>query len=89
MKVKKEALGKVVVDSLEVANCWHANIFTLEVLDGLQRIGFLYSTIDRLEQGPNGSDSPGSSRVYPESTVGEYGIDPARPGVEQAQKIPF
>ena len=30
------------VPSLEVAYCWHASVFTREVLDGLQRIGFLY-----------------------------------------------
>ena len=30
------------VPSLEVAYVWHASIFTREVLDGLQRIGFLY-----------------------------------------------
>ena len=30
------------VPSLEVAYCWHASLFTREVLDGLQRIGFLY-----------------------------------------------
>ena len=30
------------VPSLEVAYVWHASIFTREVLDGLERIGFLY-----------------------------------------------
>jgi DNA modification methylase len=30
------------VPSLEVIYCWHASIYTREVLDGLLRIGFLY-----------------------------------------------
>jgi len=30
------------VPSLQVAYVWHASVFTREVLDGLQRIGFLY-----------------------------------------------
>ncbi len=30
------------VPSLEVIYCWHASVFTREVLDGLLRIGFLY-----------------------------------------------
>ena len=35
-----EAFG--LVPSLQVAYVWHASVFTREVLDGLQRIGFLY-----------------------------------------------
>jgi DNA modification methylase len=30
------------VPSLEVLYCWHASVYTREVLDGLLRIGFLY-----------------------------------------------
>ena len=30
------------VPSLQVAYVWHASIFTREVLNGLERIGFLY-----------------------------------------------
>jgi hypothetical protein len=30
------------VPSLQVAYCWHASVFTREVLNGLERIGFLY-----------------------------------------------
>jgi len=35
-----EAFG--LVPSIQVAYVWHASVFTREVLDGLQRIGFLY-----------------------------------------------
>ncbi len=30
------------VQSLQVVYCWHASIYTREVLEGLLRIGFLY-----------------------------------------------
>jgi hypothetical protein len=30
------------VPSLQVAYCWHASLFTREVLNGLERVGFLY-----------------------------------------------
>jgi hypothetical protein len=30
------------VPSLQIAYVWHASVFTREVLNGLERIGFLY-----------------------------------------------
>ena len=74
------------VQSIQVAYVWHASVYTREVLDGLERLGFLYPQQiiwDKTLAAPDAGPSTGIST----SRAGSSG-SPTRRGTGRRARTP-